>query len=187
VTESGPYPSIRRLTVSEAILMVDVGIVRKDERVELLEGLLVETAPQGPLHSSATTSLGDRLRVVYAGRAMIREEKPLDAGRYSLPEPNIAVVRGQAGTYATRHPRGEDAILVVELAWTSQDQDRRKAAIYAAAAVPVYWLLDLAARKLEIRTSPQSGAYGTTQLLGEADVVSLPELAVQWPVRDLLP
>src|SRR5450432_1956117 len=179
--------SIRRLTADEALRMVAAGIVAEDEPVELLDGVLIETSPQGPVHSEAKANLADRLRVAYAGRARVREEKPLSAGKHSLPEPDIAVVRGQTGTYATRHPTGEDTILVVELAWTSQEEDRRKAAIYAAANVPAYWLLDLKARKLELPTAAEGGAYRTVQVLAEGDFVSLPELAERWSVRDLLP
>jgi Uma2 family endonuclease len=181
------FTSLRRLTADEVLRMVDLGIFRKDEPVELLEGLLVEMSPQGPLHAEATTRLGDKLRSVYLGRARVREEKPLAAGPYSLPEPDIAVVRGEAGAYSARHPTGADAILVVELAWTSQHDDHRKAAIYAAAGVPVYWLVDLAARKLELRAKPDSGAYRVVEILGENDLVAVPELAAEWRVRDLLP
>jgi Uma2 family endonuclease len=181
------HQSIRRLTADEALRMVAAGIVGEDEPVELLDGLLVEMSPQGPVQSEATANLADRLRVAYAGRARVREEKPLSAGTHSLPEPDVAVARGQTGTYAVRHPTGEDTILVVELAWTSQEEDRRKAAIYAAANVPAYWLVDLKARKLELRTAPEAGSYRTQQVLGDGDSVSLPELAERWSVRDLLP
>jgi len=167
--------------------MVDAGILREDEPIELLDGLLVEMTPQGPLHASATSGLADRLRAAYAGRASVREEKPIEASKVSLPEPDIAVVRGASGAYAARHPGGGDTILVVELAMTSQPVDRRKAAIYATAGIPVYWLLDLAGRKLEIRTSPENGTYRSTQILGEADVVTLPDAGLQWSVRELLP
>jgi len=89
--------------------------------------------------------------------------------------------------YFESHPTGRDALLVVELAWSSQRIDRRKAAIYAAGGVEVYWLIDLAARKLELRTTPVDGAYQVTRILGEDDVVPLPESDVRWTVRELLP
>jgi Uma2 family endonuclease len=180
-------PRIRRLTVDETLRMVDAGIVGEDEPVELLDGLLVEMSPQGPVHAAATTNLADRLRAAYVGRARIREEKPLAAGTYDLPEPDIAVVGGQTWAYATRHPCGTDALLIVELAWSSQPEDRRKASVYAAAGVHDYWILDLAARKLEVHTRPEGAVYRATQILGENDFVSPPELTVRWLVRDLLP
>jgi Uma2 family endonuclease len=179
--------NIRRLTADEALRMVAAGIVREDEPVELLEGVLVEMSPQGPIHAEATTNLAERLRAAYAGRARIREEKPLAAGTYNLPEPDVAVVRGGPGVYADRHPTGADVILVVELAWSSQEEDRRKAGIYSAGGVPCYWLVDLAGRKVEIWTEPESGSYRALQTLAENDVVALPEIDEKWRVRDLLP
>lgn len=167
--------------------MVDAGILGEDEPVELLDGVLVEVSPQGPIHANATALLADRLRTVYPGPGRVREEKPIAASTFSLPEPDIAVVRGFGGAYGTRHPAGSDAVLVVELAWSSQNEDRRKAATYAAASVPVYWLVDLKDRRLEVRTDPRGGAYSSTHLLAEADIASLPEVGVRWLVRDLLP
>lgn len=181
------YPSIRLLKTDEVLRMVDAGILGEDEPVELLDGVLVEMSPQGPIHAGSITAVAERLRGVYAGRASVREDKPVTAGPYSLPEPDIAVVRGRVGDYFTAHPSGADVVLAVELAWSSHAEDRRKAAIYAAAFVPVYWLVDLKDRRVEVRTNPQGGAYTSTQILAETDVVSLPELDVRWSVRDLLP
>ncbi len=167
--------------------MVDAGILGKNEPVELLDGVLVEMSPQGPIHAASISGVADRLRTAYAGRATVREEKPLAAGPYSLPEPDIAVVRGRPGDYMTGHPGSPDVIVAIELAWSSQNEDRRKAAVYAAAGVAVYWLVDLKDRRLEVRTNPLDGAYTSTQVLAETDVVSVPELDVRWSVRDLLP
>jgi Uma2 family endonuclease len=180
-------PSVRRFTTDEAIRMVELGIVGEDEHVELLGGALVEMSPQGPPHAFSTIRLAERFRAAYAGVGHVREEKPLTASEYDLPEPDIALVRGAIDEYAQRHPTGRDAILIVELALTSQRIDRRKAAIYAAAGVEVYWLLDLVARRLEVRTVPESGAYQITRVLSEDDVVELPESTERWVVRELLP
>jgi Uma2 family endonuclease len=178
---------IRKFTVDEALRMVDAGILEKDEHVELLDGALVEMSPQGPKHANAVTRLSNQLRQAYLGRAVVREEKPFAATAYSLPEPDIAVVRAPIERYDDAHPSGTDTLLVVELALTSRAIDRRKAAIYAAAGVPAYWLLDLAARRLELRTTPEDGAYLVTRILREDEIVSVPELGLDWRVGDLLP
>jgi Uma2 family endonuclease len=178
---------IRRLTVEEAIRMVEAGILDEDEPVELLDGVLVEMTRQGPKHSSGVGRLADRLRRVYEGRALVREEKPILASAYSLPEPDISIVRGSYDDYAERHPTGADTLLVVKVALSSHAADRRKASIYAAAGVPAYWLIDLATRQLELRVMPRDGAYAITRVFGEDETVSLPELDLDWLVRDLLP
>jgi Uma2 family endonuclease len=185
--ETSERPAVRRFTADEAMRMVEAGIVGEDEHVELLDGALVEMSPQGPEHADAIANVSDRLRVAYPDPRRIREEKPLAIDDHSLPEPDLAVVRGRPGTFAHRHPTGAETVLVVELAWSSQKDDRRKASVYAAGGVEIYWLLDLAARKLEVRTTPVDGAYQVTRILGEDDAVELPESDVRWTVRDLLP
>jgi len=166
--------------------MVELGILGDDEHVELLDGVLVEMSPQGRVHVIATTRLAERLRGEYTRFGHVLEAKPLATSRHDLPEPDVAVIRGRLEDFA-EHPTGPDAILVVELAWSSQRIDRRKASTYAAGGVEVYWLLDLKARKLEVRTAPADGAYQVTRVLGEDDVVQLPESDARWAVRALLP
>jgi Uma2 family endonuclease len=184
--ETSEGPTVRRFTADEAIRMVDAGIIGEDERLELLDGALVEMSPQGVTHSKTLLELGERLRAAFRDRAYVREQQPLACTPYDLPEPDVAVIRGRISDYA-EHPTGRDAILVVELAWSSQGDDRRKIPTYAAAGVEVYWLVDLAARRLELRTTPVGDAFQVTRVLGEDDVVELPESDVRWTVRDLLP
>jgi Uma2 family endonuclease len=181
-------PTTRRFSADEAMRMVELGILGEDEHVELLDGRFVEMTPQGVPHSKALLELGERLRGAYRGRGYVREQQPLVSRPYDLPEPDIAVIRGRIADYGD-HPKGADAILVIEVAWSSQRIDRQKASVYAAGAVQTYWLLDLAARRLEVRTTPVDGAYQVTRILDEDDVVAPPESSsdVRWTVRDLLP
>jgi Uma2 family endonuclease len=181
------HPTVRRITADEAMRMVEAGILGDDEPVELLDGVLVEMSPQGPKHAASTRRLAKHLRAVYSGNAEVLEEKPLAASTHDLPEPDVAVVRPRDDDYFESHPTGRDAILIVELAWSSQRVDRSKASIYAAGGVEVYWLVDLVARQLELRTTPVDGAYLVTRILGEDDVVELPESNERWTVRELLP
>jgi Uma2 family endonuclease len=180
-------PFIRRFTGDEAIRLVELGIVGQDEHVELLDGALVEMSPQSAQHSAAVRRLAKRLRQAFGERAEVFEEKPLAASPHDLPEPDLAVVRPREDGYSISHPTGHDAILVVEVAWSSHSIDRRKAAIFAKAGVPVYWLLDIASGRLEVRAELEDGAYGATAVLREDDSVALPESSERWPVRDLLP
>jgi Uma2 family endonuclease len=185
---SSGHPIVRRFTADEAIRMVDAGILDTDERLELLDGVLVEMSPKGHKHVVATTRIAKQLRGVYANTAEVLEEKPLRTSPLDLPEPDVSVVRGRIEDYSDV-PTGSAAILVVEVCWSSQRNDRVKASTYAEGGVEVYWLLDLAARKLELRTMPVDGVYQVTRVLDEDDVVELPEARsnVRWTVRDLLP
>lgn len=175
----------RRFTADEVIRMAEAGILGRDDRVELLEGELVVVPPQGPQHAAEAVDLQVRLRLYEPG-AHIRPQLPLAGSSEDLPEPDIAVVRGAPRDYVERHPTGAEAILVVEIARTSQAIDRRKAAIYSRMGVPVYWIIDLSKRRLEVRSEPtQDGDYRSTSLLSESDSVILPVVGVTWAVASL--
>jgi Uma2 family endonuclease len=176
----------RRFTGEEAIRLVEVGIIGDDEPVQLLDGAFVEMSPQSAQHSAAVRRLADRLRRAYGARANVFEEKPLATSVHDLPEPGLSVVRPRGDDYSTSHPTGQDAILVIEVAWSSQRTDRLKSSIYAAGGVAVYWLLDLAARKLEVMTAPQGHIYEGCRVVSEDEEVDLPETSERWLVRDLL-
>jgi len=186
MTDASARPNVRRFTADEALRMADAGIIGEDEHVELVDGVLVEMSPQGLAHSATVRRLAKRLRGAFGDRAEIFEEKTLAASPHDLPQPDVAVVRPRADDYTTSHPTGRDVILLVEVAWSSQAEDRRKALLYAAAGVETYWILDLVARKLEVRTAAQGAAYRTLRILAEDDEVFLPETDERLSVRDLL-
>jgi Uma2 family endonuclease len=167
--------------------MVETGVLGEDEPVELLDGELVVVSPQGPPHAASATRLRDLLLDAYRARGVIvREDKPLAAGPISLPEPDVAVVRGDWDTYAKRHPRGDEAVLVIEVARTSLAVDRAKIAIYAAAGVPVYWIVDYEARRIEIHSDPQGRSYGAVRVLSADDAAPLPGTDAVLHARDFL-
>lgn len=167
--------------------MVELGILRPDEPIELIEGELLVVAPQGPLHASRIMALQVLLGRAYDSRASLRVQLPLDSADDSLPEPDLALVRGAAADYTKRHPSGTEALLVIEVAQSSQAYDRDKARVYARMGVPEYWLLDLAAGRLEVRREPSpDGSYGSVQVLPREARVDLPGTPHSLPVSDLL-
>jgi Uma2 family endonuclease len=117
----------------------------------------------------------------------VRAQCPLAGAADSLPEPDLAVVRGKPRDFVAMHPTGAHVVLVIEVSRTSQAIDRRKVRAYATIGVPVYWLLDLTARRLEIRSEPDGDEYRSTRLLGEGDSAGLPETSTSWTVGSLLP
>jgi Uma2 family endonuclease len=179
-------PAVRRFTADEAIRMVEAGILGEDEHLELLDGALVEMSPQGPRHGYVLRRLPERLRGAYPGPWTVQIQLPLAIDRFNLPEPDLAIVGGAPETYADRHPAAAEAALVIEVAVSSQREDRRKADVYARGGVPIYWIIDLAGRRLEVRAAPEGGAYQVTRILGEDEVVELPQSDARWTVRDIL-
>jgi Uma2 family endonuclease len=180
-------PPRRWFSSAEVMRMVDLGVLRPDEPVELIEGELVVVTPQGPLHASRVMALQTLLAQAYDGLASLRVQLPLDSGADSLPEPDLALVRGTPSDYAGRHPVGKDTLLVVEIAQSSLAFDRQKAAVYARMSVSEYWIVDLEHRRLELRSGPtQDGLYTSTQILSEEASVELPVIARSIGVGELL-
>jgi Uma2 family endonuclease len=146
---------LRPLRRPEFERMVEEGLFR-DERIELLQGVLIEMSPQGARHAATVQRLTARLVAPLIGRAEARIQLPLAVSHDSLPEPDVAIV--EPGDYDRAHPT--TAFLVVEVAESSLNKDRLvKADLYAAAGVQEYWLVDLAGGLIEVRTDPVSGRY----------------------------
>lgn len=180
-------PGRRRFTADEVTKLVEAGILREDDPYELIGGDLVLVSPQGPKHIAILTMLADRLRAAYAGAHHVRVQGPIATDEYGQPEPDIVVVKGTPDRYLERHPGGSDVVLAVEVAMTSQLLDRAKAAVYGPAGIPVYWLLDLVARKLEEHVAPAAQGYQRVTILSETQDVGVPGTDQSWRVADLLP
>jgi len=142
--------------------MVEAGIVGEGEPVELLQGVLTEVSAKSPEHEAIKMRL---MRWLQPGsRHDVRVEAPLTVpDTTSLPEPDIAVV--ERGDYLARHP--SSALLVVEVAASSLQVDTAiKPALYAAASVPEFWVVDVPARRLVVFRDPDSGGYDSRTVLG---------------------
>lgn len=156
----------------------------EDERVELLSGMLVTMTPPGPRHASAVDRL-TRLLVQAAGeRAIVRVQNPLALSDDSEPEPDLALVR--PGDYSEQHPG--QAWLVIEVAESSQNKDRRiKAPLYAAAGVQEYWLVDVVARQVEVFREPTAHGYASVSRHLPGESVTLEALpGVEIAVSDIM-
>lgn len=163
------------------------GILHEDEPVQLLDGELVVVSPQDPSHAACVAELTRRLAGAYERGHHIRSQLPLEATPDSLPEPDVAVVGGEPRDYRERHPSGADVRLIVEVARTSQELDHRKAAIYARGGVPVYWLVDLQARTIDVFSDPtERGTFERRQTLAASEQIELPGLDIRWAVSDLV-
>ena len=150
--------------------MVDAGIFGSGDRVELLDGEIVEMAPRKSRHATAVTLVADRLRRVCEeiGGCSVRAQLPLALDPDSEPEPDVAVVDGTARDYSDAHPQG--ARLVVEVSDTTLAYDRgRKLAGYARAGIAEYWVLDLGSRALWVHRSPAGDRYSDVQRLGTGE------------------
>lgn len=185
------YGPIRKITVEEFMRMVDLGMFGEDEKVELVDGVIVEVSPQGVRHSMCVSRVTKWLFSAAGSEYTILVQQPVSLGTYSLREPDIAVVKGAPAEYdaAGQHPGGSDVPLVIEVADSSvSDDTRRKHLLYAAAGIREFWVVNIPSRRLEIHTEPSAHGYGVIHIVDEFHTVApgvFPEATIE--VGKLLP
>ncbi len=171
-----------RLTLADYHRLGEAGIIGEDDRVELLEGQLVDMSPIGPRHALAVDTLPELLFKSVAGRAGIRVQNPIELDGGTEPQPDIALVRRPWQGYPNTHPRRGDIYLLVEVADTSLEIDRgAKLELYARAGIPEFWLVDLTADCVLVHRDPGDGRYGSITRIERSatlQVEALPEVTI---------
>lgn len=147
-------PTTRRFTREEYYRMAEIGMF-EGQRVELIQGEIVEMSPQNNPHALAVMIIDRWLQRNLGDDFSIRCQLPLVASDDTEPEPDFAILPGSPESHRD-HPT--TALLVIEISDTTLAHDRRKAHIYAARQVPEYWTLNLAARQLEVCRNPEPAA-----------------------------
>jgi Uma2 family endonuclease len=174
--------------------LVEWGVFKPGERVELIDGLLLVAEPQGRRHAATIRRLLAVLRRVLGDDWQIDSQLPIALDDASEPEPDVAVVPRDPAAYRDAHP--SRALLIVEVAEASYRIDREyKASLYARAGVPEYWIVDLAREALEVHREPEASPtsvygwrYRTVEVLrAPATVAPLIAAGAAIPVVDLLP
>jgi len=189
------YPMrTRRWTRAEYDRLIEVGVFAPGDPVELLDGELIVSEPQGSRHYTALCLVQEALRVAFGPGWVIRSQGPVALDEESEPEPDVAVVRGSPRDYSGEHP--SRPVLVVEVAESSLRLDREhKGNLYARARLEDYWIVNLVEGVLEIYREPvadPSATYGwryATRIVlsPEASATPLAAPAVSIAVRALLP
>lgn len=173
VSEMAVEPAPYAFTVEEFHRMGASGIFAEDDRVELVDGAVVEMTPVGSRHAACVDRLARALFEGVGPRAIVRVQSPVRLGRRSEPHPDLALLRPRADFYAEAHPGPGDLLLVVEVAETSARFDREvKVPLYARAGVPEVWLVDLAAGEIEALREPARGRYAESSRAGREDAMS---------------
>ena len=168
--ERGSRP-LRNFSRIDYDKMIDAGVLGEDEHVELVGGAVVEMRPEGPHHAGTIDLCADVLRRIFGEGFTVRVQHPLVIDPDAEPEPDIAVVAGDPRVHLDAHPRS--AVLVVEVAESSLAFDRReKALLYARAAIPEYWIVNLAERVVEVHREPETHGYGKVVRLATADEIA---------------
>jgi Uma2 family endonuclease len=173
---TGTNSTTYRLTVEQYLRMIGAGVFPPGARVELLGGVLVQQMTKHAPHNYTARQLGILLKGILPGDWLVSEEKSLVLGRSWRPEPDLAVIRGPNSRYRVQDPRASDVALLVEVAESSYPLDRgEKWRAYAAARVPLYWIVNLPRARIEVYRDPagrgRSASYRQADTFGpEAEV-----------------
>ena len=180
---------LRRFSVPEYHKMIESGILGPDDRVELLEGWIVNKKSQNPPHRSSISRVIRQLAKVLPIDWTMSVQGPITLTD-SEPEPDITLARGAEEIYDDRHPEPDDIGVLIEVGDSSVLSDRRyKGKLYAKEKVAEFWLIDLVTRKIEVYTKPRGGKYQKFVAYSEKQTVPLildGVKVVDIPVRELM-
>ncbi len=158
-----PSP-LYRVSLEQYEAMIASGAFTKRDRVQLKNGYLVEKMTELPPHGAACDATNLMLGPLIPTGWYARIERVLRIPGYaSMPEPDLAIVRGTWRDYASRYPEPADTAMIAEVADSSLYEDRAIAAIYGAAGIPVYWIVNLVHRQVEVYTNPGPAGYASRQ------------------------
>jgi Uma2 family endonuclease len=178
-----------RFTVDQYDRMIDMGILDKDDRVELLRGEIVAKMPSNPPHAGIINRLNRLIGPQVHGRAILGVQNPVRL-KDSQPEPDLSVLRPSPDDYVTRHPTPADVFLLIEVSDSSLDRDRDlKAPLYAENGVVEYWIVDLDGHTVVVHRNPQpDGTWAAVTASGRGDVLDVAALpGVSVAVAEVLP
>ena len=171
-----------RLTVAQYHRMGEAGVLAPGQRVELLQGEVVEMAPIGTRHASAVNRLAKQMFLLAGDLAVVTVQNPLRLTDDSEPQPDLMLLRPRADYYAQAHPQPSDVLLLVEVSDTTSRIDREiKVPMYAAAGVAEVWVIDLDQNLVHLLRQPAQDRYTEVQVTARPGVVSpqaLPQVAV---------
>lgn len=181
-------PARHRFAVDDYHRMVEAGVLGPDDRVELIEGEVVEMAPIGSRHAGCVMRLDRFFQRRLGDEAIVCVQNPVRASDLSEPQPDVVLLRPRSDDYTSANPAPAEVLLVIQVADTTAAWDRDvKLPLYATAGVIEAWLVDLPAGLAEAWTEPTVGGYGHMRRVGRGRSVAplaFPEAALS--IDDLL-
>jgi len=162
-----------RFTVDDYHAMAAAGALKPDDRVELIDGEILDMTPIGSRHAAAVDILNRWLVIGCGSRAIIRVQGPLRLDLHSEPEPDLLALVPRDDFYRDKPPAASDVLLLIEVADSSLSYDRRvKLPLYARAAVREAWLVDLVRNEVEVRREPGPDGFAQVEHCGRGTALS---------------
>ena len=152
----------RRFTVHQYYQMAEAGILTEDDRVELIEGEIVEMTPISSRHAACVARVNEQFFLMLRDAVQVRVRNPIRLSEYTEPVPDLALLSPRPDFYAAGHPGPDDVFLVIEVADASIEYDRMvKLPLYARSGIPEAWLLDLNQEAILVSRDPSPSDYRT--------------------------
>mgnify|MGYP001610262370 CR=1 FL=1 len=156
----------RLFTVEEYRRMAEAGVFRPDERVELIDGEIVEMSPIGRRHANCVNNLNRLLILGLREHAIVSPQNSIQISSRSEPQPDLTVLRRREVPYRDEDATVSDVLLLIEVADTSLGYDRTvKLRLYATAGIPEFWIVDASGEAIEVHRSPERGRYREAERL----------------------
>ena len=182
------YPSRFRFTVDDYIRIIEAGVLAEDERVELLDGEIIEMVPIGMEHEANVDDGTHFLVLEFDGRAIVRVQGSITLGDGSRPQPDLTLLKLREGGYRDRPAGPEDVLLIIEVSDSTLARDRNvKLPMYARHAIPEVWIENIPDRQIEARRNPVNGEYAESRIYRPGETISpqaFPD--VQLPVSAIM-
>lgn len=171
----------RKFDVEEYHRLGEAGILHDDDRIELIEGELVEMAPIGGEHATIVSTFTMIVARQCDSTQLLHVQNPLRLNRESEPQPDLVLARFVPKSRDV--PNFKDALLVIEVSDSTYNYDRKiKAPLYARAGVPELWIVDCQNRRVEIHSDAKGGEFSNIVVVDESATIT-PGLAKNINVR----
>jgi Uma2 family endonuclease len=175
-------PTRRRFTVHDYGRMGQAGILTEDDRVELIDGEIIEMSPIGSRHVATVGRFSKRFEQRFGDVTLVFVQSPVRLAEHDEPEPDLALVKPRPDFYAAALPTPPVIFLLVEVADTSLDFDRRpKLPLYARHGIPEVWLVDVTTETILVSRDPTPSGYRTSWMVGRGDRIA----PLAFPEREL--
>ncbi len=177
----------QRFTVEDYYKMAEVGILKPEDRVELINGEIIKMSPIKSQHAGHVTRLNALLSKLIGDLAIVSVQNPIRIDDFSEPEPDIALLKPLADFYTVHHPGPEDVFLLIEVSDTTLRYDQKvKLKLYAEAGIPEVWIVNLQDRCVEVYREPEAGRYQSQSIVSPDGVLHLSEFDLSFAASAII-
>lgn len=163
-----------RFNISQYHQMSEAGILSENDKVELINGEIIEMSPIGRRHAACVDRINRLFSNILGIKVIVRVQNPILLNNLSEPEPDIALLQTRADFYESGHPQPQDIFLLIEVADSSIEYDRDvKIPLYASSGITEVWLVDIYQQVIIVYRYPSENGYRDIQTLSRGEKLSI--------------